>query len=264
MEQSPMQHAELPWSAQLILRLRHDLNALFFANESINAQSIDHFIGWLITSGRKEYAIIEQDTALQQYLLSPSDYEGISRLQYMTYLARPDVQQAYPLKTHPAEFIAWFYRHAIIEHQLWSWLSDDEQTWLRQQAYWQDLSDTDKQALKQTTTQPINSKPNSIQQDGVNLIGYVYGQLGIGEDLRMAARACKTVDIPFALFNFPPGNDIPQNDRSMAAYVTEDLPYNINIFCMTALEHGRFYVEKGENPLANRYNIGYWPWGFSQ
>lgn len=264
MEKSQIELSELPWSVQLILRLRHDLNDLFFANKPTNTQSIDHFIGWLITSGRKEYAIIQQDTALQQYLLSPSNYEGVSHLQYVIYLARPDVQQAYPLKTHPTEFIAWFYRHAIIEHQLWTWLSDDEQTWLSQQTYWQDLSDTDKPALKQTVTRPINSKLHNIQQDGVNLIGYVYGQLGIGEDLRMAARACKAVNIPFTLFNFPPGNDIPQNDRSMAAYVKNSLPYNINIFCMTALEHGRFYVEKGENPLAQRYNIGYWPWELSQ
>ena len=46
----------------------------------------------------------------------------------------------------------------------------------------------------------------------------------------------------------------------MAAYVSEYGPYAVNLFCMTALEMGRFYAERGSQQFNNRYNIGYWPW----
>jgi hypothetical protein len=99
---------------------------------------------------------------------------------------------------------------------------------------------------------------------GVNLIGYAFGQLGIGEDLRMAAKSLLAVGVPFTILNFPPGDDIPQNDRSMAEHVSEDAPYAINIFCMTALEQARFFVERGQRQFEGRYTIGYWPWELSQ
>ncbi|HHC75139.1 MAG TPA: glycosyltransferase family 1 protein, partial [Thiothrix sp.] len=264
MEENHIYLSQLPWSVQLILRLRPDLNHLFFNGNKIDTKSVDHYIGWLLTSGIKEYTIIQQDQTLQHYLLKPASYEGISRLHYVIYLARLDVQQAYPLPLRKNEFIAWFYRHAVLEHQLWHWLSEDEQTWLTQQSYWEDLREREQTAMiEDCTVEPV-SHLNQAPAYGVNLMGYVFGQLGIGEDLRMAGRACRAVGLPFALFNFKPGDDIPQNDMSMATYVTDSLPYNINIFCMTALEHGRFYVEKGKKPLAKRYNIGYWPWELSQ
>ena len=105
---------------------------------------------------------------------------------------------------------------------------------------------------------------------GVNLVGYAFGELGIGEDVRMAARALLTTDVPLTLVNFKPGDDIPQNDQSMAAYVSAEAPYGINMFCMTAEENARHFLTAGQGQqagpveYAGRYNIGYWPWELSQ
>lgn len=105
---------------------------------------------------------------------------------------------------------------------------------------------------------------------GVNLVGYAFGELGIGEDVRMAARALLTTDVPLTLVNFKPGDDIPQNDQSMAAYVSAEAPYGINMFCMTAEENVRHFLTAGQGQqagpveYAGRYNIGYWPWELSQ
>jgi glycosyltransferase involved in cell wall biosynthesis len=95
---------------------------------------------------------------------------------------------------------------------------------------------------------------------GVNLIGYAFGELGIGEDVRMAALALKAANIPFTVINFRPGDDIRQNDRSIEQWVTEQAVYAVNIVCLTALEHLRLYAEQGETLFKNRYTIGYWPW----
>lgn len=95
---------------------------------------------------------------------------------------------------------------------------------------------------------------------GVNLIGYAYGELGIGEDVRMAAYALRAAGIPFTVINFAPGDDIRQADRSIEQWVGEEPIYPINVFCLTALEHLRFFLERGQDVLEGRYNIGYWPW----
>jgi glycosyltransferase involved in cell wall biosynthesis len=95
---------------------------------------------------------------------------------------------------------------------------------------------------------------------GVNLIGYAFGELGIGEDVRMAALALEAANIRFTVINFRPGDDIRQNDRSIAQWVTNDPIYAVNILCLTALEHLRLYAEQGEALFKDRYTIGYWPW----
>jgi hypothetical protein len=79
----------------------------------------------------------------------------------------------------------------------------------------------------------------------------------------MAARALLAADVPMTLLNFKPGDDIPQNDRSMAQYVADDPQYAVNIFCMTAQENGRQFLESKAGLYGGRYNIGYWPWELS-
>lgn len=118
-------------------------------------------------------------------------------------------------------------------------------------------------ALRELLAQQPGEKPMPLPF-GVNLVGYAFGELGIGEDVRMAARALLTTDVPMTLLNFKPGNDIPQNDRSMAAYVSDGGPYGINMFCMTAEENARHLITAGQGLYAGHYNIGYWPWELSQ
>ncbi|MDZ5460323.1 glycosyltransferase [Azohydromonas lata] len=98
---------------------------------------------------------------------------------------------------------------------------------------------------------------------GVNLIGFAFGELGIGEDLRMAAQACKSADIPFKVFNVNPGPQLRQADQLLAPHVVQDakdLPYTINLFCLTGFDTLRVFAELGPALFAGRYNIGWWPW----
>jgi glycosyltransferase involved in cell wall biosynthesis len=62
------------------------------------------------------------------------------------------------------------------------------------------------------------------------------------------------------MLDFPPGNDIGQNDRSMSYHVSKTGNFAFNIFCLTAEETGRYYAERGRGQFVDRYNIGYWPW----
>lgn len=95
---------------------------------------------------------------------------------------------------------------------------------------------------------------------GVNLIGYAFGELGIGEDVRMAAHALSAAGVPFTIIDFQPGAEVRQADRSVEHWVTQKPLYATNLICLTALEHLRLYLEKGSSIFEGRYTIGYWPW----
>lgn len=236
------------WLYSLIRRLRPDLARLFPEKRN----GCRKFITWLMADGTKEYAALREDQAFQDFLGRKIPGLGMTILQALLYNERKDVQKAFPLPEGQSDFIAWFFRYGVIEHELWSKLTNAEFEIVRKQHPHIAVRE-----IQERTAQ-------AAYLFGVNLVGYAYGQLGIGEDLRMTARALLRVGVPFTIINFPPGNDIPQNDRSIENFVGSDAPYRFNIFCMTALETGRFYAEKGPSFFNGRYNIGYWPWELSR
>jgi glycosyltransferase involved in cell wall biosynthesis len=245
----------------LILELRPDLCQRFGFDLPENYEA---YSGWLLTSGIKEYAALEEAPALLAEFQAPGSGPNglLKKLQYMVWKARPDVQQAFPLPEKTVEFLTWFYTHGLEEHGFWSFLSSAEQACVLQlpEPWFSRI----RSALPAMLKEPERRLPFNNRPFGVNLIGYAYGQLGIGEDARMAARALLAAEVPVTMLNFPPGADIPQNDRSMASHVSEQGPFAFNIFCMTALENGRYYAERGGHQFNDRYNIGYWPWELSR
>jgi glycosyltransferase involved in cell wall biosynthesis len=244
---------------ELILRLRLDLCRRFGFDQTENRQA---FLNWLITSGTREYKALADNPAFRQQLAGSAGPQGrLTGLQHAVWLARPDVQQAHPLPDKLREYVHWFYFHGVGEHAVWPFLSEKEQQLvLALNSPWQAVFQ------EHVVDDMLHRAPPAVHQRpwGVNLIGYAYGQLGIGEDARMAAKALLAAGVPFTMLNFKPGADIPQNDLSMAQHVSDSGPYAVNMFCMTALEHGRYYAENGSAQLANRYNIGYWPWELGQ
>ena len=119
-----------------------------------------------------------------------------------------------------------------------------------------------------TVTRPRQEIPATSTQRpfGLNLIGFAFGELGIGEDVRMAVAACEAARIPFAVVNIHPGDHLRQADRALANHVAErkeggnEAPYSINLFCLTGYDTARAYLERGLPLFAGRYNIGWWPW----
>lgn len=239
----------------LILNLRADLRKKF---NTLNGFDEGAFLSWLVTSGCIEYAALFNDKNFLSDLHAHAVFMGssLTQLQIAVLGARPDLLSAFPLPEKKTEFLRWFYTHGIEEHPIWPFLSAEEQeAALRQAPPWGERI----QARAKAFAKPV-STPIAGRDFGVNLIGYAFGQLGIGEDARMTGRSLISAGVPISMLNFKPGDDIPQNDHSMADYVRDQGEYAINIFCMTAEELGRFYAEKGQNQFAERYNIGYWPW----
>jgi glycosyltransferase involved in cell wall biosynthesis len=95
---------------------------------------------------------------------------------------------------------------------------------------------------------------------GVNLYGYAKGELGIGEDVRLAAAALRTQGIPFSIINVEPGKEISQEDHSAHEWITKKPAYAINLLCITGVEQARLTCERGTRMFGDRYNIGLSPW----
>ncbi|QNI99006.1 putative beta-glycosyltransferase/ family 2 [Synechococcus sp. A15-62] len=129
------------------------------------------------------------------------------------------------------------------------------------------LLDTDKASI--TTRQLLAQSQNSRSKRpfGVNLIGHAYEIFGIGEDIRMAARALQAADVPCCVIHHPAGNDAACTDRSIDKLVSSDQdggPYAFNLVCMQAPIYARWLLKQGLSGLNQRYTITAWPWETSQ
>ena len=209
------------------------------------------YMFWLITHGLKRYTALREDPGFLASVRAKVPEGSLTRLQQIVWQGRKQLQTGFPLPERLKEYTQWFYTRGLEEFDIWSLLSDAERGYLLQHEPWKSRHPH----LDSTPELSFAQRPF-----GVNVIGYAFGQLGIGEDARMAARAFKAVGVPFTMVDFQPGAHIPQDDRSMASHVTEEGPYAFNLFCMTAQEHSRFYLERGCRQFEGRYNIGYWPW----
>ncbi len=242
---------------KLILLLRHDVR---LACKSEGRFSTKQFKFWLLAYGLAQYPQLSKDQELRKFAIADNrkNKHGLTNLQLSIYDARSDLQVAFSLDTNKQEFLWWFYTFGLNEHKFWFYLSQAEQEFVRGlHAPW---------AARLAELEESKVSSNGYAQElkrrsfGVNVIGYVYGQLGIGEDARMASRSLLAAQVPFNMVSFAPGADIGQNDRSMQQYVVERGDFAINLFCLTAEETGRYYAEQGSSQFVNHYNIGYWPW----
>ena len=95
---------------------------------------------------------------------------------------------------------------------------------------------------------------------GVNLIGHARGRSGISEDVRMAARALHSAGVPYIVHDLGTARNLPIEDDSVAHVISNDLPYAINLFCVTAMDTVAA-IASAESKFRNgRYSIGFWPW----
>lgn len=244
----------------LILDSRLDLREKLGFSRAENA---DAYLAWLVTNGVNEYKSLYDDAGFLSSLQAPVNRRDLSltQLQHLIWTARPDVQSAFSLPGQQIEFLQWFYTHGLEEHGYWPLLSEQEkQLLLELPEPWRSRIQT---AILQKLEPTEPRIPFTQRSFGVNLIGYAFGQLGIGEDARMAARSLLAAKVPMTMLNFPPGPDVSQNDRSMEQHVAEKGLFTFNLFCMTAEENGRYYAEHGRSQFLDRYNIGYWPWELS-
>ncbi len=147
----------------------------------------------------------------------------------------------------------------IKPNQKWAWLKEkityqDNGLPVETKPIWQPQ-------VKPADATAINLKKRPF---GVNLFGFAQGELGLGEDLRMAVAVCKAAKIAYNIINIRPGQEIGQGDTALADELDKGpnkLIYPINIFCMPGFDvAARVYLKFGDKAFEHHYNIGWWPW----
>jgi len=105
---------------------------------------------------------------------------------------------------------------------------------------------------------------NAPALPGLNLVGFVFGEFGLAENLRALANACLVGDIPFAIKDVDLRLKTRQADRSLASHVRDDLQYKCSVFCMNPdllKPMRRLMLARGG---VRRHNVGFWFWELEQ
>jgi len=167
----------------------------------------------------------------------PADVPHITRYLKGLYELRPDVQRAYPdlLGEDRLAFLTWVQRSAVREMAIDSYF------------------------LSQAGTTDITPHP---EPPGVNFVGYLRAEMGVGEAARGYIRALRAQDVPLSLIDVSSLSEHRQQDQSLGDIPLQDdpAPYALNIVHVNAdlLPIIRDYISP--DFFQNRYNIGIWAW----
>ena len=163
-------------------------------------------------------------------------------------------------------YLAWFFS-VVGQLNLAPLVAGRWKSWVKSQASYKGPQ-LEWTSAAPATTAPSKPRNKADKPFGVNLYGFAYGELGIGEDLRMAVACCEAANIPYHVVNVDAGN-IRQADQLLKGK-THDLhstvlpPYRKNIFCMPAFDTAsRIFMQRGASAFDGYHNIGWWPWELS-
>jgi glycosyltransferase involved in cell wall biosynthesis len=213
--------------------------------------SRENFIHWFFGSALKSYPLGPllanrwKCWLLQDQLAFPQAQITVPRFALIDYQVQPELRKQFNLDSiDGAKGLLNWSKTALADK--WSWLLEEDHL----------------DSKKSIPIVPLKQRPF-----GVNLYGFAFGELGIGEDLRMAVAACESAGIPYRIVNINAGNDLRQNDVVLSQQVEDSLheaPYAINIFCLPAFDMvARVFLKMGPEHFDNHYNIGWWPWELS-
>ena len=104
----------------------------------------------------------------------------------------------------------------------------------------------------------LGTPPVSEAALGVNIVGYLCDETGVGESARATMRALGSQDFPLA-WTMVKSSGARQEDKSALDFPPGH-PYNINLFYVNADQTPVVYEELGASFFAGKYNIGYWAW----
>jgi glycosyltransferase involved in cell wall biosynthesis len=96
---------------------------------------------------------------------------------------------------------------------------------------------------------------------GVNLIGFADGVFGLGEDLRMMARAALRAGLNVAIVDIGlTGRGVTSHPHGWDALTVDRPLFPVSVFCLPPFEMMRLKIERGPEMFAAARNIGCWPW----
>lgn len=93
---------------------------------------------------------------------------------------------------------------------------------------------------------------------GVNVAGYLTGELGLGTTVRGFIKALEHLQVPLSLNNFSEG--MKDRSRETDTQFTDDNPNPVNLICVNADHMSIFRAHWGADYFRDKYNIACWWW----
>lgn len=94
---------------------------------------------------------------------------------------------------------------------------------------------------------------------GVNVVGYLRSESGLGAAARGYVRALRTAGAPISLIDV--GHlTVNRTEDSTIGEIDDEWRHDVNLVVVNADEHFRVADELGEEEFRDRYNIGVWAW----
>lgn len=188
-----------------------------------------------------QYRLLRQDAELLATLNQP--IEGIPLVGLLHWQHSPDLQRQFPLPKARERYSQWWSSHAgqALPH-----------------VHFNDKGEIEAEPFREEPLLNPDQRPF-----GVNLIGHAFEVFGIGEDVRMAALALESAEVPFCVVNVPANNGAAASDRSLMARTLPEGqlgPYRFNLACLAAPSHGAWIAREGLGQQRGRTTIVAWPW----
>lgn len=112
---------------------------------------------------------------------------------------------------------------------------------------------------RQLPVGPRLPPPERLERLGVNLVGYLDAETGMGEAARSLARAFEATGIPVSPHSVDL-NVLARREDGAYAGAASDFPYDVNLFVINAEQVPAIRDHLGSEVFGGRYNVGYWLW----
>ncbi len=94
---------------------------------------------------------------------------------------------------------------------------------------------------------------------GINLIGNIRAEMGLGQSCRLIANMVLKCNCGLSIYNTDTNENIKKGDVSFDRYISEELPYQVNIFHVNPVELGKVFIRISK-AWEEKYNIAFWLW----
>jgi glycosyltransferase involved in cell wall biosynthesis len=98
-------------------------------------------------------------------------------------------------------------------------------------------------------------------EDGINLIGNIRAETGLGQSCRLVADELEASGIPYTVCQYDQLGVMAEGRyQQYENKISGELPYNINLIHINPHELGLAFWQAHEKIWDGRYNIGFWLW----
>lgn len=95
---------------------------------------------------------------------------------------------------------------------------------------------------------------------GINLIGNIRGDSGLGQSCRLVAKELAASNIPFMVYEHHISEAFSMTNHTCDEYIEDKIKYGINLFHINPHEFAVSYMQLGKEVWDRHYNIAFWLW----